>query len=104
MPIKVQCPTCHHMLSAPDNFAGRSGKCPSCGELVAFPAPPPAINTATSVAQKPQAVMIVAFDMPFWQMVNVSLKWGLASMIAGFLLLLPFFVLGLILGGLATHR
>ncbi len=37
MPIKFNCPKCGKPLSAPDDFAGRSGKCPGCGAQFTAP-------------------------------------------------------------------
>jgi len=37
MPIKFQCPVCYKELTAPDEAAGRGGKCPRCGEKVKVP-------------------------------------------------------------------
>ncbi len=37
MPIKVCCPSCNKSLLAPDNCAGRNGKCPHCGATFLFP-------------------------------------------------------------------
>ncbi len=61
MPIKFQC-TCGHVLTVPDNAAGKSGKCPKCQATVKVPVPKataPAsaeakdANTAKSAAAKP---------------------------------------------------
>ncbi|WP_337177698.1 PH domain-containing protein [Paludisphaera sp.] len=38
MPIQVAC-RCGKTITAPDEYAGRKGKCKACGEAVAIPAP-----------------------------------------------------------------
>jgi hypothetical protein len=42
MPINVRCPNdaCGRMLSVQDDFAGKTGKCPSCGTTMPIPYPP----------------------------------------------------------------
>lgn len=37
MAIKVACPGCGMVLSAPDDRAGKTGKCPTCGRHIAIP-------------------------------------------------------------------
>lgn len=39
MPVKAQCsnPACGKVLTVPDKYAGREGKCPGCGRPVRFP-------------------------------------------------------------------
>ena len=37
MSITVDCPACGHTLKAPDNAAGRKGKCPKCSGIVPIP-------------------------------------------------------------------
>lgn len=52
MPIHVTCPN-GHLLVCPDDRAGRQGKCPKCGILLAIPAisePQPAAETLGPVA------------------------------------------------------
>lgn len=38
MPIKFKC-KCGHVLTVPDKFAGKNGKCPQCQETVKVPVP-----------------------------------------------------------------
>lgn len=47
--IRFACPTCGNSLSAPDESAGKIGKC-SCGQRVRVPIPPP---SQTAVADVP---------------------------------------------------
>src|SRR5262249_44775069 len=35
--IKFPCPTCSRTISAPDESAGRKGKCPSCQAIMVVP-------------------------------------------------------------------
>ena len=43
MAITVKCPQCSSKLTAPDERAGKRGRCPSCGAIVRIPmAPAPA--------------------------------------------------------------
>ena len=45
MPIEFSCPHCQKLLSTSEDKAGRSAKCPGCGERVTVPeASPPAIE------------------------------------------------------------
>lgn len=44
MPIKFKC-TCGHVLTVPDNAAGKSGKCPKCQATVKVPMPKAASST-----------------------------------------------------------
>ncbi|GEM_PF-746257 len=37
MSIQVSCQSCGHVLKAPNNSAGKSGKCPQCGAKVKVP-------------------------------------------------------------------
>lgn len=45
MPIKFQC-TCGHVLTVPDNAAGKNGKCPKCQATVKVPVPKAASSTS----------------------------------------------------------
>ncbi len=33
MPVAVECPACEFVFSVPDEFAGKKGKCPECGNV-----------------------------------------------------------------------
>lgn len=37
--IKVECSNCHNHFFTPPKAAGKSGKCPSCGEIIVVPIP-----------------------------------------------------------------
>jgi len=37
MPISVQCTQCGKTLKVPDTMAGKRGKCPGCGAVIAIP-------------------------------------------------------------------
>ncbi len=39
MPIKFKCNKCEHVLSVPDNLAGKQGKCPKCQNPLRVPVP-----------------------------------------------------------------
>lgn len=57
MAIKFKC-TCGHVLSVPDNFAGKSGKCPHCQKQLKVPQPgakPGPAAQAKPAASKPAA-------------------------------------------------
>jgi hypothetical protein len=55
MAIKFLCPSCKKVVSVKDEFAGKRGKCPHCGNVLTVPAPtrppttsgPPAAKRAT---------------------------------------------------------
>lgn len=49
MPIKFKC-SCGHVLSVPDKFAGKTGKCPKCQKAVKVPLPKAATATAAKAA------------------------------------------------------
>lgn len=42
--IKVECSNCHNHFFTPPKAAGKSGKCPSCGELIIVPIPGEPLN------------------------------------------------------------
>ncbi|MFH1707829.1 MAG: hypothetical protein ABIF71_07920 [Planctomycetota bacterium] len=62
MKINVQCTKCSHKLAVDDQFAGKKGKCPKCGNVFVIPAPAgaarpagapaPAAKTAPAAAPK----------------------------------------------------
>lgn len=57
MPIKFKC-KCGHVLTVPDKFAGKNGKCPKCQDSVRVPVPSAAKPAAAGQAKpggKPQA-------------------------------------------------
>jgi len=37
--IKFSCSNCNKKISIPDNYAGKRGKCPQCGQVVSIPTP-----------------------------------------------------------------
>lgn len=39
MPIKFKCNQCQHVLTVPDNLAGKTGKCPKCQNALKVPVP-----------------------------------------------------------------
>jgi hypothetical protein len=39
MPIKFKCGSCQHVLTVPDNLAGKQGKCPKCQTALRVPVP-----------------------------------------------------------------
>jgi hypothetical protein len=41
MPILIQCDRCSSRFKAPDNYAGKVGKCPKCGNGIAVPSSDP---------------------------------------------------------------
>jgi RsiW-degrading membrane proteinase PrsW (M82 family) len=41
MAIRVRCPGCQKTISAPDSFAGKSGRCPACKHVITIPMPAP---------------------------------------------------------------
>ncbi len=53
MPISVTCPTCAATMKAPDEAAGRSAKCPRCGELLAIRGPQAAVQKDRPPARQP---------------------------------------------------
>lgn len=46
MPIKFKCNSCQHVLTVPDNLAGKSGKCPKCQTALKVPVPKAAAAAA----------------------------------------------------------
>src|SRR5579872_3595136 len=56
MAVKVRCPTCEKVLSAPDTARGKAVKCPGCETKVKVPAGDSTAGDATrSAARKPSA-------------------------------------------------
>ena len=56
MAIEVRCTACGKQLRAPDEQAGRAGKCPSCRAPIIVPVPRPAAASATTAgAENPPA-------------------------------------------------
>ena len=45
MALRVACPGCKAVLSAPDAASGKSAKCPKCGQVVRIPPAPPTTPT-----------------------------------------------------------
>lgn len=54
--IRFSCPCCGHAIKAPDEAAGKTGKC-KCGEPVRVPVPPKSPGDATQPAVTPFAVL-----------------------------------------------
>jgi hypothetical protein len=57
--IQVQCPHCHRGLKAPEKFAGRKSRCPSCQSEVVIPSLPATGETnpkPASTAKLPETV------------------------------------------------
>jgi hypothetical protein len=52
MPIRIRCPN-GHMLTCPDNLAGKAGKCPHCGEKFRIPLPASGSNVAVAPSPPP---------------------------------------------------
>jgi hypothetical protein len=52
MPIEFRCPSCQRLLRVPDGTAGKSARCPGCGDTIAIPGagpePTPPQQTAAS--------------------------------------------------------
>lgn len=46
MPIKFKCNSCQHVLTVPDNLAGKTGKCPKCQNALKVPVPKAAAAAA----------------------------------------------------------
>uniref|UniRef100_A0A7C4QSE4 Uncharacterized protein n=1 Tax=Schlesneria paludicola TaxID=360056 RepID=A0A7C4QSE4_9PLAN len=55
MPVKVKCPGCQKVLSAPDQARGKAIKCPSCETRVSIPAEPGGGTAAKKQAAKSAA-------------------------------------------------
>ena len=51
--ILFQCHHCHAALQVPLSFAGQSGPCPKCGQLLQTPLPTTAAMTTPNVEEKP---------------------------------------------------
>jgi tetratricopeptide (TPR) repeat protein len=50
--LNVNC-ACGTQLSLPDEWAGRKGKCPACGEVLAIPAPSPPAESLPAATARP---------------------------------------------------
>jgi hypothetical protein len=91
--IEYECPSCHAEFESPVTRAGTWIKCSMCGKSVLIPTPPPkpAAPAVPGPAQAPDVspaarVVVVDFDMPFWSMVRLMLKWAIASIPAAIVL------------------
>lgn len=85
------CPYCSAAI--PDAALG----CPKCGRDLINPT-----NTATYTNEPKRrvaSVRVVDFDMPFWSVVVLMVKWSLAAIPA---LLILFFVSAVLIGMLAA--
>src|SRR5207247_137487 len=51
--ILLDCFACKSKISAPDDAAGRSGKCPKCGALLLFPSAAVSIQAAPPEVARP---------------------------------------------------
>lgn len=54
MSIKFKC-SCGHVLSVPDNLAGKTGKCPKCQKSLKVPVPKTAAIAAPAASSKPSS-------------------------------------------------
>jgi hypothetical protein len=52
--ISLDCFACKSKINAPDQAAGRSGKCPKCGALLLFPSAAISIQASDPPAAKPE--------------------------------------------------
>lgn len=59
MPIKVTCSSCSGVLHAPDDAAGKRGRCPTCGMILTIPADGPRV-----AAEPPPAAPTFGFPQP----------------------------------------
>ncbi len=57
MSIQVVCTQCGKKLIAPDQAAGKKGKCPDCGTVFQIPAPNPS-QTIGSLPQRPRSIIV----------------------------------------------
>ena len=55
--ISLDCFACRSKITAPDQAAGRSGKCPKCGALILFPSASISIQASPPEAAKPQVTV-----------------------------------------------
>lgn len=55
MPIKVTCNSCGGVLHAPDDSAGKRGRCPTCGMILSIPADAPRVPAEPVPAPAPTA-------------------------------------------------
>src|ERR1700722_20144254 len=58
MAIKFLCSNCKKVVSVKDEFAGKKGKCPHCGNVLTVPAPvrPPTAAVPPAVKPPPRPV------------------------------------------------
>jgi hypothetical protein len=69
MPIEVQCAACGKRLKAPDDQAGRKGKCPSCKGEISIPA-----MAAPTVASRGETSTLEVIDAKNWYALGVTLQ------------------------------
>ena len=66
MPIKMTCPSCGKMLSAPDSAVGKKAKCPSCGEIMIVPESAGGLEQEYPLAPEPAAPQPLAGPSGNW--------------------------------------
>jgi hypothetical protein len=53
--ISLDCFACRSKITAPDQAAGRTGKCPKCGALILFPSPTLNLQVSPPAESKPES-------------------------------------------------
>ena len=69
--------------------------------MTAIPAPPPSDPNAPA---PPMRVVITSIDIPFSEMVQLLIGLAIASIPAGIILALLYFIISLLLGVVLGHR
>ncbi|MFM9964077.1 MAG: PH domain-containing protein [Planctomycetaceae bacterium] len=68
MAILITCPACAFVTTAPDHFAGKTGKCPQCSQLIKIPPPGPVAASAGRPGSggSPAAAPTPAVESTLW--------------------------------------
>jgi phage FluMu protein Com len=69
MPIEVQCAACGKRLKAPDDQAGRKGKCPSCKGEISIPA-----VAASAATNRGETSTLEVIDPKNWFALGITLQ------------------------------
>lgn len=80
--MKFNCPKCSQPIEVDDSYAGQTGNCPSCGELVAIPAPSsPVLQPAAAAISQNATVTVTTKN-------TTALTMGIIAIVLGVLGLL----------------
>lgn len=98
--MKFNCPKCSQPIEVDDSYAGQTGNCPSCGELVAIPAPSsPVLQPAAAAISQDATVTVTTKNTTALTMGIIAIVLGVFGLLIGWipflgLLAVPVAVIG----------